>query len=298
MPPRPPRPPVTFCESRFAPDEVERYAEAIRLAAPEIGSHGLTPDEFWDSGLFHSAIERLRGQRAAGAVDKRNWMAAVLDHLKRMDAIRSWEFMGSGDRYDYQVVMPDGRISIIETKGCLDGNNTNIYQRPPNADEFIIWSLCQNPGANPRHNAWSGLHTRLGAETIHSRQRVDGVVIWDMVCGTAGRPCPKLLDDPSRATVIGQVLPDVLRVPPPCIYLFPRTIPDARTNPHPPCWQLREVQLLHALWTTFNGRISDVVEVRIETRMSGVQLQRKTTLVREGEVFQSSQWTDLRRARN
>ncbi len=31
-------------------------------------------------------------------------------------------------------------------------NNTNIFTRPPNADEFVIWSLCQNPGSNMSHN--------------------------------------------------------------------------------------------------------------------------------------------------
>ena len=39
-----------------------------------------------------------------------------------------------------------GRVSVVELKGCLDGNNTTIFERPANAQEFIIWSVCTNPG--------------------------------------------------------------------------------------------------------------------------------------------------------
>jgi hypothetical protein len=188
--------------------------------------------------------------------------------------------------------MPTGRISIIETKGCLDGNNTNIFERPPQADEFIIWSLCQNPGSDPAHNAWSGIHTRLSAEIIHRRQRVDGVVIWDMVCGTAGRPCPKLAADPTRATRIegGRSLP------PPCLYLFPRSIPDPRSNPTPACWQLTDVQILNALWTGFMGNAADVVEVGIEARMEGADVQRRTRFFRGRVEISTSEWATVRRA--
>lgn len=44
------------------------------------------------------------------------------------------------------------------------------------------------PNRDSRHNVWSGLHTRLGAEVVHRRQIVEGVVIWDMLCGTPARP--------------------------------------------------------------------------------------------------------------
>jgi hypothetical protein len=54
-------------------------------------------------------------------------------------------------------------------------------------------------------------------------QRVDGVIIWDWVCGCAGRPCPKLGgDQATRRTAIGPYSP-----PPPCIYVFPGDIPSA-----------------------------------------------------------------------
>jgi hypothetical protein len=59
-------------------------------------------------------------------------------------------------------------------------------------------------------------------------QRVDGVIIWDWVCGCAGRPCPKLGgDQATRRTAIGPYSP-----PPPCIYVF--RAPKRPLRPHTP----------------------------------------------------------------
>jgi hypothetical protein len=132
---------------------------------------------------------------------KREFMRSILEHLQVGGHISRWTASGNADRHDYEVVMKDQTVVAIESKGCLDGNNTNIFVRPPNADEFYIWSLCQNAGADPRHNAWSGIHTRLSAEIMARGQRVDGLIIWDMICGTIGRPCPKT--DSGRFTQFG-----------------------------------------------------------------------------------------------
>lgn len=274
-------------------ERIARFAEALEAEAPNIGDHGLTDQEFRDSGLFASAVERLRGQKAASMRQKQSFMRDVFEYLRDTALVSTWVFTGSGERHDYEISMPSHRVSIVETKGCLDGNNTNIFERPPQADEFVIWSLCQNPGADPRHNAWSGIHTRLSAEVIHRSHNVDGVVIWDMLCGTAGRPCPKLAHAPDRATVIGASRD----VPPPCIYLFPRSIPDPRNNPSPPCWELNETELLNALYRAFKGDASDVTQVKIEARMNGPHVQRRTRFYRRGEEFRTSRWTTLRRAR-
>jgi hypothetical protein len=264
----------------------------LREAASSIGSHGLSDKDFWQSGVFDSAIERLRGQRAASMETKRRFVASVLNYLKEKRQIADWSYTGSGERYDYELGFPDGGVGIIETKGCLDGNNTNIFERPPNADEFIIWSLCQNAGADPRHNAWSGLHTRLSAEIVSRRQRVDSVVIWDMLCGTVGRPCPKTAGRPERFTGIAGY-----NVPPPCIYLFPRTIPDPRNNPNPPTWSREDLRFVRALSNAFNTETSDFVTVSIETRMNDAYVQRKTSYSRDSKIEAQSRWTTLRRAR-
>ena len=182
--------PIVFCEISAARREaVQAYAQALKDAAPLIGDHHLTVQEFWESGIFNSAIESLRGTNAASMVNKREFIQAVFEQLKEKGEISSWSFTGSGERYDYEVTMPDGWRSVVETKGCLDGNNTNIFERPPQADEFIIWSLCQNPGADPRKNVKSGIHTRLGAEMIKSQQRVDGLIVWRSEERRVGKEC-------------------------------------------------------------------------------------------------------------
>lgn len=286
------RPLVILCElSRDTKDLIDDYVEALKAQAHLIGRHGMNKEEFWRSGLFRAAIERLRGTQAATIHEKRSFVETVLDYLKKQGKITDWTFSGSGERHDYEVRI-DNRICVIEAKGCLDGNNTNIFQRPANADEFVIWSLCQNPGSDPRHNAWSGIYTRLSAEIIHRKERVDGLIIWDMLCGTKGRVCPKLDEKPERATEI-----DGFQVPPPCLYLFPRTIPDARNNRKPQCWQIDEVKFLKILYDAFRCDPQDVVEISIEVRMSGPDVERQTIWKRDGATVVESNWTKIKRAR-
>lgn len=272
---------------------INKYAEDLRAAAHTIGAHGLTNEDFVSSGLFRAAIERIRGQQSASMGPKREFLDEVLGHLKRGGFIKDYQFTGAGDRHDYHVILLDDRVSVFEAKGCLDGNNTTIWTRPESADEFVIWSLCQNAGADPAKNAWSGIHTRLGGRIVAQSERVDGLVIWDMVCGTIGRPCPKLLE-PGRLVTLDRGR----EVPPPCLYLFPRTVPHPRNNPRPHAKNLPEVGLLAALHAAFGGRDDDVRKVEIECRMNGVELERRTILsALDGTEMFGSDWTELKQAR-
>jgi len=273
-------------------DQIEEYVKALKRDAPKIGNHGLPPGEFWESGIFHGAIERLRGRTAAATKGKRDFMEAVLRHLAARGDVKKWTFAGAGERHDYEVVTSGGQLCAIEAKGCLDGNNTTIFQRPRNAERFLIWSLCQNPGADPQKNAWSGIHTRLSAEILHKGEQVDGVIIWDMLCGTPRRLCPKLERDPRRATTLG-----MRRVPPPCVYLFPRTLADPRNNPRPSLWRLDDIEFLRALHNAFNGQPDDVTEVKFEVRMEGAEYERRTVYARAGEELGTSDWAKIKRAR-
>lgn len=278
------------CElSKEVQSRIKLYADALFAAAPKIGEHGLSEEEFWGSGLFRSAIEKLRGAQAATMIEKRRFIEWVLSKAKTSGRIKDFKFTGTANRHDYQVTLPDGRQSVFEAKGCLDGNNTNIFQRPSNADEFLLWSLCQNPGADPRHNLWSGVHTRLGGKIIAEKERVDALVVWDMLCGGPGRPCPKLKE--RRGVKIKNRI-----VPPPCIYIFPRTVPDPRDNPVPSLRKFVEVGLVKVLLDEFGGDERDVTEVYIEVRMNGPNVERKTRLVRSGSVVAESGWTELKRA--
>ncbi|MBU1397042.1 MAG: hypothetical protein KKE84_13015 [Gammaproteobacteria bacterium] len=272
--------------------KIREFAEVLKTQSHRLGEHGLDEQEFYNSGVFRGAIERVRGQFAASMRDKREFVQHVLNHMQDGKFIKEWNSAGSENRHDYTVTMPSGRTAVIELKGCLDGNNTNIFERPPHAQEFIIWSVCTNPGADPQHNVWSGIHTRLSAEIISQEQRVDGILIWDMVCGTFGRPCPKLTDenDP-RLTELSHY-----RLPPPCIYLLPATIPSPRNNPSPPPQQLQDVELLQAFANCFHADANDLNYVSFAVSHDGAETVRSTTITRNGVVQRQSGQTAIRRS--
>lgn len=270
---------------------IEQYAEVLKTEAHRLGDHGLDEAEFYNSGIFRGAIERVRGQFSATMREKREFVRHVLNYMQDQNFITDWQSAGEANRHDYAVTMPSGRTSVIELKGCLDGNNTNIFDRPPQANEFVIWSVCTNPGADPRHNAWSGIHTRLSAEIIARQQRVDGVVIWDMVCGTIGRPCPKVAhEQPPRLTTVGP-----FELAPPCLYVFPATVPAARNNPHPLAQQLGDVHFLRALHECFQGRDAEVSYVDFKVEYAGVDTIRTTRIQRDGATVMESGPTAIRR---
>ena len=270
---------------------IERYAETLKVEAHKLGGHGLSEEEFYDSGLFRGAVERLRGQFSATMRQKREFVLHVLNYMQDRDFIKNWESAGEANRHDYTVSLNSGRTAVIELKGCLDGNNTTIFERPDHAEEFIIWSLCTNAGADPRHNAWSGIHTRLSAEVIFRKQRVDGVVIWDKLCGTIGRPCPKIRERSYRWNEVAHY-----KLPPPCIYVMPGTVPSPRNNPQPRVQCLDKVEILRAFQECFQGRADEVNYVEFRAEYRGQDIVRTTTIHRSGAIQQISQPTAIRRA--
>lgn len=282
---------IPCAQNEALKQRIDEYAEVLKVEAHRLGAHGLSEEEFYNSGLFRGAIERIRGQFSATMRDKRDFARRILNHMQDNCFILDWSSAGDANRHDYSIRLTSGKISVIELKGCLDGNNTNIFERPPQAEEFIIWSICTNAGSDPRHNAWSGIHTRLGAEIIHRSQRVDGLIIWDMACGTIGRPCPKLASDPTRVTTVGPY-----SLPPPCIYVFPATIPSARNNPHPPAQALGDVQILKAFSDCFGGKAEEINAVDFEIANRGAEVLRTTRVQRDGLVVRKSGPTAIRRS--
>lgn len=283
---------VVPCDHNKALDaKVREFVEELKVDAHNIGSHGLSETDFYQGGVFRGAIERIRGQFSATMRVKREFVQRVLEHMQDRGHITDWQSSGGKNRHDYTVTMPNGRTSVIELKGCLDGNNTNIFERPPHAHEFFIWSVCSNPAANPRRNVWSGIHTRLSAEIVDRQQLVDGLIVWDWLCGTIARPCPKLAgENQFRVTAVGQY-----RLPPPCIYLFPGTIPSVRHNPNPEPHKLDEVQFLSALHRCFAGKDEEISRVRFAVEYRGTDTMRTTSVERGGIVQQVSQPTAIRR---
>jgi hypothetical protein len=282
------------CEQNADLDgKIKIFAEVLKTQAHTLGAHGLDEKEFYNSGLFRGAIERIRGQFSATMREKREFVQHVLNHMQDKGFILDWDSAGDANRHDYSVRLKSGKVAVIELKGCLDGNNTNIFVRPSHATEFIIWSICSNPGADPRHNVWSGIHTRLSAEIIERSQQVDGLIVWDWVCSTVGRPCPKILKhgDGTRLTEVGP-----FRLPPPCIYLFPGTIPTVRNNPHPPSQAIGDVQLLQAFHACFGGHDDELNYVEFEVSHVGAETVRQTTIIRHGTIQRQSGMTPIQRS--
>lgn len=270
---------------------IKEFSETLRSEAHLIGNHGLSEEEFYRSGLLRGAIERLRGQFSASMQEKREFAECVLQHMTSRNHIREWRASGGANRFDYEVELPSGQIAVIELKGCLDGNNTNIFERPSQANEFVIWSICTNPGADPRHNAWSGIHTRLSAEVISRTQPVDGVIIWDMVCGSIGRPCPKLAGVSNRRVSFGS-----FELPPPCLYVLPGTVPSPRNNPNPQPQILENVGVLQAFNDCFGCRAEEINYVSFRVFHENSETMRQTKIMRGGVVQKESAPTAIRRS--
>lgn len=272
-------------------EQIEEFAEVLKTATHTLGTHGLTEADFYQSGILEGAIQRIRGQYSATMHEKRDFVARVLNYMQDQNAIRDWASSGSANRHDYTITLTDGRIAVVELKGCLDGNNTNIFERPAHAQEFLIWSVCTNPSANPRKNVWSGIHTRLSAEIIENEKQVDGLIVWDWLCGSGLRPCPKLDRLPGqRQTIVGP-----FKLPPPCLYLFPRTVPSVRNNPNPEPHTLESVGFIKALNDCFGGFLDEINRVRILVAHRGSDTVRTTSVERGGVTVMTSKPTPIRR---
>lgn len=271
--------------------KIEEFSEILKTRSHEINPFGMAEQDFYDSGILEGSIQRVRGQISASMAEKKQFVAHILNHLEDHGFIKSWLEAGNANRHDYSVILKSDKIAAIELKGCLDGNNTNISARPPHANEFIVWSVCQNKGADPRHNVWSGIHTRFSADIIAEQKQVDGLIVWDWLCGTAARPCPKIATDPNRINEIGPY-----RLPPPCIYLFPSTIPSPRNNPDPPPQKIEDVGFLKAIHDCFGGQEAELNTVSFKAAMDGVELVRTTTIERDGTIRRQSRPTPIRRS--
>lgn len=271
-------------------DQIEKFAEVLKTKAHLLGDHGLDEREFYNSGLFRGTIERIRGQYSATLRPKREFVQHVLNHMEDAKFIEGWDLTEAAERSDYWVRLPQGRNAVIALTGAMDGNNVTLFERPDTADEFIIWSIMTNAAGDPRRNAWSGIHTRLSAEMIARDQQIDGVIVWDMVCGTFGRPCPKIAnEDEPRLTDVGP-----FRVPPPCIYMFPAIVPGSAVT-KAVAQQIGDVTLLQAFYACFRGSEDEVNYVDFEIQLVGAETLRMTTIRRGGIVQVELEMTPIRR---
>ena len=81
---------ATPCEKNTAlKQQVSELAEVLKTQAHLLGGHGLTEQEFYNSGLFRGAVEQIRGEFVASMTPKRVFVATVLDHMVNAGFIAS-----------------------------------------------------------------------------------------------------------------------------------------------------------------------------------------------------------------
>ena len=130
----------------------------------------------------------------------------------------------------------------------------------------------------------------MSAEMIARDQQIDGVIIWDMVCSTVGRPCPKIASEAvPRLADVGP-----FRVPPPCIYMFPAKVPGGAVT-KAVAQPIADVMILQAFHSCFQGSDDEINWVDFEVQMSGAEIWRKTTVTRAGIVQAESEMTPIQR---
>jgi hypothetical protein len=223
---------------------------------PEVlTAHGISPTDY--PLLFNSAIQSLRGTSAATTAEKRLFGAQILNFMKEQTLIADWQYLGTEGRNDYRVNLPNGRSVAIEAKGCPDGNNMTIYERPSWAEEFIIWSQCPNSLAkDPGEGVWSGLSTRLFPHMMESdTQRVDALIFYDGRCASSFRQCPYqfgINNGLREAATNIPGYPEADWMSAPCVYLLPRTKAHFSSNPKPPLTSLNDSQFVMALLRAFS----------------------------------------------
>lgn len=276
------------CRSDFAPniEAVKKLLTELAQTNPElIEDAGLDAGD-WEP-LLRAAIESMRGSASATMTDKRRFISAVLDHCKDAGLVTSWESIGAERRQDYRVELPDGTLVAVEAKGCGDGNNLTIWDRPTWADEFIIWSLCPDSlQHNPGHGVWSAVSTRLMPKIAADHKVVDALIFWDGRCGSRLRQCPKRYGVTGllrgKATDIKAQKGSRNWLPPPCVYLFPRSAPTVPHNTSPVNHTVTTGKFARMLLTAFNvpdaEMASYVHDARVQARGStqGTQIEVST----------------------
>ena len=85
--------------------QIEAFAEVLKTEAHMLGTHGLDEFEFYNSGLFRGAIERIRGQYIASTGAKREFVNHILNYMQDRGHIREWHSTGEANRHDYAVTL-------------------------------------------------------------------------------------------------------------------------------------------------------------------------------------------------
>lgn len=206
------------CRHRGAPREavVEQVLRLLSssLAADKayLEAHGLTPEEYVHA--LPAAVERLRGRMAASNQKRRDFVEEVVGLLVDAGVVLRYQRPKYGDDTVYRLFMKgELQVGLIQ-KGCPDGKHSSVsWTRPAWADELYLWWVCDSKNAEPGEHIWKGVNRVRGKVSTPGEDQLDGLIFYNQLCGTPDRPCPKLEHAVER---------NGLKLPPPCIYIFPR----------------------------------------------------------------------------
>ncbi len=180
---------------------------------PEVlQSAGVTPEDYHPKRIFRSAVETIRGSFIASSLTQRQQMVAeVLSRLVEGRKIAGFEATRKATRHDFTIILTERpRVAAaLDVKGG-EGNSITITERPPWAQEFVMW--CHLDGSiinQPSQGVHSIVVNRLANDLMRRGKVVDAIFFKDQLCGCPLRRCPKYKEEMRN----NEISPDIFLMP-------------------------------------------------------------------------------------
>lgn len=249
-------------------------------------SSGITPGDYHPKRVFRSAVETIRGSYIASSLTQRHQMVRqVLEELVARKRIAGFEVTRRGTRHDFTIILTERpRVAAaLDVKGG-EGNSITITERPPWAQEFLLWCHLDGSITNqPSQSVHSVVVNRLANDLIRRGKVVDAIMFKDQLCGSPLRRCPKYRGEVPN----DRIAPD--------IFLMPREQPTPR-QPTPATHAIDSLYLPGMMLDLFGvperSRATHIwsVEIHLVTvERAGRQAhQRRTRILHKGMVVEES----------
>jgi len=247
---------------------------------------GVSPEDWHPKRIFRSAVETIRGSFIASCLTQRHQMvAAVLGQLVERNKIARFEPTRKATRHDFTIILTERpRVAAaLDVKGG-EGNSVTITERPPWAQEFLLWCHLDGSIVNqPSQGVHSIVVNRLANDLMRRGKVVDAIFFKDQLCGSPLRRCPKYRDEVGN----DRIAPD--------IFLMPLERPTPQ-QPSPPTHSLDSLYLpgmiLDVLGVTAASRPKHIWSVEIHlvsVEKGGKQVyMRRTRILHRGAVTEES----------
>ncbi|MBI4460601.1 MAG: hypothetical protein HY648_11155 [Acidobacteria bacterium] len=212
-------------------------------------------------------------------------VADVLEGLVNQGKIAEFQGTKRGTRHDFTVILSDApRVAAaLDVKGG-EGNSITITERPPWAQEFLLWCHLDGSISNqPSQGVHSIIVNRVANDLVKRGKVVDAILFKDQLCGSPLRRCPKYRGNPGNE----KIAPDV--------FLMPSERPTIQ-NPTPRTHSLQSLYLPRMVLDLFEvgrqNREKHIWAVEIHlltiTRHGRQVYQRRTRILHKGSVVEES----------